>query len=172
MTDGIISSPQRTIEGHKFIQTSASLNPGSSGGPLFDDHGVVIGMIAAKANIEATGFAVPASEIIDFLVRSAEKSDKEIGLQRQWHDDSNRFSVGAKLIAVTSDKVKLLTDDGRELEIERSRLCKPDRELLKLFARTNENAVEVSPHAARRLRSGESSLGSDRRRGFGCQRRA
>ena len=36
MTEGIVSNPRRTIRGGTYIQTSAAVNPGSSGGPMFD----------------------------------------------------------------------------------------------------------------------------------------
>ena len=134
MTDGIVSNPRREIEGHGYIQTNASFNRGSSGGPLFDDHGSVIGMIAAKADIESTGFAIPSLDIIGFLVGAATKPEKDIGLQRQWHDKSEKFSVDARLVAVTADKIMLLTTDGRELNIEKTRFCKPDQELIEFFS--------------------------------------
>ncbi len=67
MTTGIVSSPDREFEGQHFIQTSAAVNPGNSGGPMFDGHGHVVGMVALKGNIEGTAFAVPASVLREFL---------------------------------------------------------------------------------------------------------
>jgi len=70
MTTGIVSNPNRTIEGQTYIQTNAAVNPGSSGGPVFNSRGNVIGLVVLKANIEGVGFAVPKSTIGEFL-RSA-----------------------------------------------------------------------------------------------------
>lgn len=43
-----------------FYQHTATINPGSSGGPLFDQQGYVIGIVNAKIpGMDATGFAVP-----------------------------------------------------------------------------------------------------------------
>jgi S1-C subfamily serine protease len=63
---GIISG-KREIEGHKFIQTDASVNPGNSGGPLLGKDGRVLGIVSMKyagPGFEGLGFAVPVAEAI------------------------------------------------------------------------------------------------------------
>lgn len=67
MTTGIISNPARSLEGQVFLQTSAAVNPGCSGGPLFNSQGNVIGMVTLKARIEATAFAIPLRTVAAFL---------------------------------------------------------------------------------------------------------
>jgi S1-C subfamily serine protease/DNA-binding beta-propeller fold protein YncE len=67
MTEGIVSNPKRMIEGLPFIQTTATLNRGASGGPAFDRNGNVVGVAVLKAAIESTGFAIPADDVIAFL---------------------------------------------------------------------------------------------------------
>jgi serine protease Do len=56
---------------YDFIQTDASINPGSSGGPLLDLNGNVVGIAAAvNATGHGIGFAIPidmAKSIIDQL---------------------------------------------------------------------------------------------------------
>lgn len=71
MTVGYISARNRavTTEGAQIamLQTDAAINAGSSGGPLFDMQGRVVGITTAKysgqtssgAAIEGIGFAVP-----------------------------------------------------------------------------------------------------------------
>jgi S1-C subfamily serine protease len=44
LTDGIVSAVGRQEQGASFLQVTVPLNPGNSGGPLFDDHGRVIGV--------------------------------------------------------------------------------------------------------------------------------
>ena len=67
MTTGIVSNPRQVLDGVSYIQTSASVNPGSSGGPLFNSRGQVIGLVVLKGRIESAGFAVPADRLEAFL---------------------------------------------------------------------------------------------------------
>jgi serine protease Do len=46
LTDGLVSQ-RRLYEGRHWIQMSAPISPGNSGGPLFDMHGQVIGVTTA-----------------------------------------------------------------------------------------------------------------------------
>ena len=67
VTLGIVSSLNRSSsevgipeKRLSLIQTSASLNPGSSGGPICNQWGEVVGIsTAVRANAEAIGFAIP-----------------------------------------------------------------------------------------------------------------
>ena len=72
MTQGIVSNPLRRIDEVPFIQTTAAVNPGTSGSPLFNSYGNVIGLITLKGRIEAAGFAVPMERIKAFLQRCCE----------------------------------------------------------------------------------------------------
>ncbi len=67
LTTGVVSSANQVLEGRSYVQTSAAVNPGNSGGPMFDPYGRVVGLIAIKANIEGAGFAVPAAALRSFL---------------------------------------------------------------------------------------------------------
>jgi serine protease Do len=67
MTQGIVSNAEREMDGLTYIQTSAAVNPGSSGSPMFNGHGKVIGMVTLKAHIEGVGFAIPYSRIAAFI---------------------------------------------------------------------------------------------------------
>jgi len=67
MTQGIISSTERqvSIGGHRMtlIQIDAAVNPGNSGGPLFNSRGQVVGVVNAKIStedVEGIGFAIPS----------------------------------------------------------------------------------------------------------------
>jgi serine protease Do len=75
MTTGIVSSPGREIDGLNYIQTSAAVNPGNSGGPLFDSLGRVIGLVVLKAKIEGTAFAVPSKDLREFLEKAAKSAN-------------------------------------------------------------------------------------------------
>lgn len=67
VTTGVVSSTERDLDGQKFIQTSAAVNAGNSGGPVFGAKGQIVGLVVLKANLEATAFAVPAEELRQFL---------------------------------------------------------------------------------------------------------
>jgi len=73
VTRGILSARARSLgrdEFDLFLQTDAAINPGSSGGPLFDITGRVVGVnTAIDARGESIGFAMPVE-----LVRSAMKT--------------------------------------------------------------------------------------------------
>lgn len=75
LTTGVVSNPMRILRGQSHIQISAAVNPGNSGGPVFDDHGNVIGLVVLKANIEGAGFAVPSSQLREFLQNAIKKSN-------------------------------------------------------------------------------------------------
>jgi S1-C subfamily serine protease len=60
ITSGIISAKERSIENMILIQHTAPVNPGNSGGPLFDEFGNLIGINTSKGkNTEGLSFAVP-----------------------------------------------------------------------------------------------------------------
>lgn len=70
VTDGVFTG-FRTLEGAKgeFIQFSAPVNPGNSGGPLVDQSGLVVGVVSLKflsqqgMPVSGVGFAVPSTQI-------------------------------------------------------------------------------------------------------------
>jgi len=67
-TEGIISSPLRSINGGTFIQTDVTINPGNSGGPLINGAGDIIGIVNFKiSNFEELGFAIPSGRAEDFV---------------------------------------------------------------------------------------------------------
>ncbi len=51
-----------------FLQTTATVNPGNSGGPMVDAEGFVLGVIRLKLRGgDGIGFAIPVNEVKDFL---------------------------------------------------------------------------------------------------------
>ena len=68
VTQGILSTKTRQIEGVLYLQTSAQINPGNSGGPLFNWRGEVIGVTNMKITFgEGLGFAIPVESVKYFL---------------------------------------------------------------------------------------------------------
>ena len=80
ITNGLVSCADRKYENLSYIQTSAQVNPGNSGGPLLNSYGNFIGVVTFKAtNIEGIGFAIPSAKIKpkDFIDPSLKKGDKK-----------------------------------------------------------------------------------------------
>jgi serine protease Do len=68
VSQGIVSTRNRNIEGLVYLQTDAAINPGNSGGPLFNLRGEVVGVTSLKATRgENLGFAIPVTYVKDFL---------------------------------------------------------------------------------------------------------
>ncbi|HPF56757.1 MAG TPA: trypsin-like peptidase domain-containing protein, partial [Clostridiales bacterium] len=70
VTTGIISALEREIEldGTTFtvLQTDAAVNPGNSGGGMFDSNGELIGIVIAKTSetgVEGLGFVLPINSV-------------------------------------------------------------------------------------------------------------
>ncbi len=67
VTEGIVSNVRQRVDGQFYVQTSAAVNPGNSGGPLISRHGLVLGMVTLKASLDNVGFAIPAKRLVEFL---------------------------------------------------------------------------------------------------------
>ncbi|HEY5298615.1 MAG TPA: trypsin-like peptidase domain-containing protein [Verrucomicrobiae bacterium] len=68
VTQGIVSTKTRELEGELYLQTSAQINPGNSGGPLFNLAGEVVGVTNMKISVgEGLGFAIPVELVKSFL---------------------------------------------------------------------------------------------------------
>jgi S1-C subfamily serine protease len=81
VTTGIISSLSGILNDTRYLQISAAVQPGNSGGPLLDSSGNIVGVVAAKINAikfaKATGdipeninFAIKTGAVRDFLDNS------------------------------------------------------------------------------------------------------
>lgn len=91
-TAGIVSAIGREIQRpgglpiQNLIQTDAAISPGSSGGPLLDSGGRLIGMttaIAAERHASNIGFAIPSdtiNEVVTHLIRTGKKVRPGLGV--------------------------------------------------------------------------------------------
>ena len=76
ITNGIISSNSGFKGDITSYQISAPVQPGNSGGPLFDDKGNLVGIINAKhSGTENVSYAIKSSYLLN-LINSAPKSIK------------------------------------------------------------------------------------------------
>ena len=110
VTDGIISALDREIYIDGFtmtlLQTNAAVNPGNSGGGLFNNKGELIGIVNAKQigdEIEGLGFAIPsniAKQVTDDLI-----NDGYVG---------GRVLVGISILEITNSEIGMqygITDE-------------------------------------------------------------
>ncbi|MDJ0721434.1 MAG: trypsin-like peptidase domain-containing protein [Desulfobacterales bacterium] len=68
VTEGILSHTGRLFEGKLFLQIDASVNPGNSGGPLFNGRGQVIGVVNMGSRImQGLNFAIPVRHVTFLL---------------------------------------------------------------------------------------------------------
>ncbi|MEO2024541.1 MAG: trypsin-like peptidase domain-containing protein [Fuerstiella sp.] len=68
VSEGIVSTRNRNMNGIVYLQTTAQINPGNSGGPLFNSKGEVVGVINMKLTFgEGLGFAIPVTYLRHFI---------------------------------------------------------------------------------------------------------
>jgi serine protease Do len=92
-TQGIVSAKGRSLPGDTavpFIQTDAAVNPGNSGGPLFDGSGAVVGINAQiysqSGGYQGLAFAIPinvALKVKDQIVAGGRASHARLGVTVQ-----------------------------------------------------------------------------------------
>lgn len=71
-----LTSAYREIEGRTYIQISTPISPGSSGGPITDSNGIVIGVTVAALEVaQNINFAVPVSAIAELPEVDMQLSD-------------------------------------------------------------------------------------------------
>jgi serine protease Do len=97
-TAGIVSAKGRSLPGDgyvPFIQTDAAVNPGNSGGPLFDANGNVVGINAQiyshSGGYEGVSFAIPinlAVQVKDQIVKTGKVAHARLGVEVQTLDQS------------------------------------------------------------------------------------
>jgi serine protease Do len=68
VSEGIVSTLNRPVEGLTYVQTTTQINPGNSGGPLFDLKGRVVGVTNMGILFaEGLNFAIPVDRVKWFL---------------------------------------------------------------------------------------------------------
>jgi len=65
--EGRISRVGQPVLGLAYLQIDARVNPGNSGGPLFDEEGRVIGVVSMKMEGEGLGLALPINYAFDAI---------------------------------------------------------------------------------------------------------
>ena len=107
-TQGIVSAKGRSLPGDAvvpFIQTDAAVNPGNSGGPLFDGSGSVVGINAQiysrSGGFQGLSFAIPidvALKVKDQIVATGKARHGRLGVTVQDLNQSLADSFGLKQV--------------------------------------------------------------------------
>lgn len=103
-TQGIVSAKGRSLPGDTavpYIQTDAAVNPGNSGGPLFDGSGAVVGINATiysrSGGFQGLSFAIPinvALQVKEQIVRTGKVAHARLGVTAQDLNQSLAESFG------------------------------------------------------------------------------
>lgn len=110
LTTGVVSSRSGFQGNQTQYQVSAPVQPGNSGGPLFNDSGELIGIISSKHTdgAENVSYAVKLSYLGDLVSRSGES----INMTRTSQIASQKLSEKCK--AVIPCTVMVIADNERE----------------------------------------------------------
>jgi serine protease Do len=106
-TQGMVSAKGRSLPGDSsvvpFIQTDAAVNPGNSGGPLFDGQGQVVGInsqiYSQSGGFQGLSFAIPidvALKIKDQIVATGRANHGRLGVAAQDMNQALAESFGLK----------------------------------------------------------------------------
>lgn len=72
VSNGLVSGRRKVEEGFEVLQVSAPIAPGSSGGPLINDRGEVVGIAErVVAHEETLAFGVPARYLLPMMAKPA-----------------------------------------------------------------------------------------------------
>ena len=69
---GIVEGPPAMVNGQPLWQVNMEVLPGSSGSPVFDQDGRLVGVVKGRyRGTETRGFLIPIDTILEFLGRGA-----------------------------------------------------------------------------------------------------
>lgn len=107
VTSGILSGKGRSLGAgqDEFLQTDAAVNPGNSGGPLFNLRGEVIGInVATLADAKGISFAIPsevARPLVDAIIDRSGSGRPWLGLVVTGLDEP-KATMGREVLTTTA----------------------------------------------------------------------
>jgi hypothetical protein len=129
VSEGIISATW-TVNGTHIIQTTASISRGSSGGPLFNEYGKVIGLTTSEIREgQNLNFAVSARHIREMIARQRTMSLEEMLSETQVVNEigGNTISIPARRFVFSSssraNRVDYSRSHARWLPTYQTRRC-------------------------------------------------
>ncbi|MDW8267313.1 MAG: serine protease [Gemmataceae bacterium] len=86
VSKGVMSS-QTKHQDQDFYQLNIAVNPGNSGGPVFDSKGRVIGVITMKSVFqESMGFCVPCKDLNEHMAKALAQTPEDARKAKAQHD--------------------------------------------------------------------------------------
>ncbi len=182
ITAGVVSGI-REIEGRRLIQISAPISPGSSGGPILNRSGEVIGVaVGMLRDGQNLNFCVPADLVLSLIMRSAsgtghgsqlamEEIEKLRGERSQtqysteegspWQQIESRITqLWQKALDDAGDDITVLGEISRSAQLENIDASLSAAERIVRLKPTPE--AEMSLIAALQLKSGWVSDGAEK----------
>jgi serine protease Do len=152
---GVVSAVARQLEPESpmiYVQTDASINPGSSGGPLVDMRGRLVGIntliVSQAGGNEGLGFAVPSN-----IVRTVYEQIRKIGRVRRGAIGIRAQTVTPELasgLGLPSDQGVVLADVMPGSPAEKAGLAPGDM-VVALDGKPMENGRQLQINLYRRL---------------------
>lgn len=82
VTEGTISAPKQLLNDRYYIQTDAAVNPGNSGGPMFNENYELIAITVSKlTNADNMGFGIPVISLKEILEKITETNRNAFNVQ-------------------------------------------------------------------------------------------
>ncbi len=68
VVNGVLDGPPRRVDGMPLWQVRMHIEPGSSGSPVFDEHGSLVAVVKGRyRGTNAVGFLIPFETVLNFL---------------------------------------------------------------------------------------------------------
>lgn len=103
LSDGIVSS-LREVEGGHYIQITAAISPGSSGGGLFDENGTLVGLttffITEGQNLN---FAVPVEWVTELVMRNLKANQEQDAKEKDAFVKASSLDAARELIGLDKE---------------------------------------------------------------------
>ena len=108
ISDGLVSNANREYEGKTYIQISAPIAPGSSGGALLNEYGQVVGVTTMGTSVGQINLAVPVTRL-STLFRFHEARSWKYMLA---HANFGGLPISDAYIETESDEAQLLPPEA------------------------------------------------------------
>ncbi|MBQ7548618.1 MAG: serine protease [Clostridia bacterium] len=128
-SDGVVSSASREYDRHYYIQHTAAISHGNSGGPLLDKYGQVVGINCAYIDGgQNINLAIPI-EMVDTVSRDVNLTLEEVNGSGGWQQDdepdpediSGEFEDGTAALSTNhSLEIKLPSEMWENMEVNDS----------------------------------------------------